>query len=101
MRRVPVLGEDDVGEFFGEGVDEGDDGVAVFDFEGAAWTEVVLEVDDEQRVVGLELHGCLMVVQSASNGVVLLHPSEQVRSSGTPVRTMPKSQNRDMGHPDS
>ena len=28
---VPVLGEDDVVEFFGEGVDEGDDGVAVGD----------------------------------------------------------------------
>ena len=26
---VPVLGEDDVVEFFGEGVDERDDGVAV------------------------------------------------------------------------
>ena len=31
--------------------------------------------------------------------VVLLHPNEQKRSSGTPVRTMPTSQNRDMGHP--
>lgn len=30
LRRVPVLGEDDVVEFFCEGVDEGDDGVAVF-----------------------------------------------------------------------
>ncbi len=28
---VPVLGEDDVVEFFGEGVDEGDDGVAIGD----------------------------------------------------------------------
>ena len=26
---VPVLGEDDVVEFFGEGVDEGNDGVAI------------------------------------------------------------------------
>ena len=26
---VPVLSEDDVVEFFGEGVDEGDDGVSV------------------------------------------------------------------------
>ena len=31
--------------------------------------------------------------------VVPLHPNEQKRSSGTPVRTMPTSQNRDMGHP--
>jgi len=30
LGRVPVLGEDDVVEFFGEGVDEGDDGVAIF-----------------------------------------------------------------------
>jgi len=28
---VPILGEDDVIEFFGEGVNEGDDGVAVGD----------------------------------------------------------------------
>ena len=30
LRRMPVLGEDDVVEFFGEGVDEGDDGVAIW-----------------------------------------------------------------------
>jgi hypothetical protein len=31
--------------------------------------------------------------------VVLLHPNEQKRSPGTPIRTMPTSQNRDVGHP--
>jgi len=31
LGRVPVLGEDDVVEFFGEGVDEGNDGIAIFD----------------------------------------------------------------------
>ena len=60
---VPVLGEDDVVEFFGEGVDEGDDGVAVGDGQGSAGHEVVLDVDDEEGVGGLELHGDLMVVQ--------------------------------------
>ena len=43
---VPVLGEDDVVEFFGEGVDEGNDGVAVFDCQGASGHEVVLDVND-------------------------------------------------------
>jgi hypothetical protein len=62
---MPVLGEDDVGETGGEGVDGGNDGVAVGDGEGSAcsidWrAEIVLEVDDEEDVVGLkgEIHGC-------------------------------------------
>ncbi len=59
---VPVLGEDDVVEFLGEGVDEGDDGVAVCYGQGAPGHEVVLHVDDEEGVGGLELHG-VMVVQ--------------------------------------
>jgi hypothetical protein len=51
---VPVLGEDYVGEFGGEGVDGGDDCVAFFYFQGSAWAEVVLEVDDEERVRQLD-----------------------------------------------
>jgi len=43
---VPVLGKDDVVEFFGEDVDEGDDGVAIFDCQGAAGHKVVLDVND-------------------------------------------------------
>ena len=54
---MPVLGKDDVVEFFGEGVDEGDDGVAVFDSQRAAGHEVVLDVDDEKGVGGLEGDG--------------------------------------------
>ncbi len=60
---MPVLGEDDVVEFSGEGVDEWDNGVAVCYGQGAAGHEVVLDVDDEEGVGGLELHGGLMVVQ--------------------------------------
>ena len=37
--------------------------------------------------------------QRRSSGTPVLHPDEQRRSSGTPVRSMPTSQNRDMGHP--
>jgi hypothetical protein len=48
--RVPVLGEEDVGEAAAEAVDEGDDLVAVLDGEMAAGTEVVLQVDDEESV---------------------------------------------------
>lgn len=58
---VPVLGEDDVVELFCEGVDEGDYGVAVWDGQCAAGHEVVLDVDDEECVGGLELHSDLMV----------------------------------------
>jgi hypothetical protein len=54
---MPVLGEDDMIEFFGEGVNEGDDGVAVCYGQGAAGHEVVLDVDDEECVGGLEADG--------------------------------------------
>ena len=54
---VPVLGEDDVGEFFCEGVDDGDYGVAFWDGEVASGHEVVLDVDDEESVGGLEGDG--------------------------------------------
>ena len=47
---MPVLGEDYVGEFCGEAVDGGDDGVALFYLQSSAGAEVVLEVDDEKRV---------------------------------------------------
>lgn len=47
---VPILGEDGVGEAGGEGVDEGDDGVAFVNFQGSTRAEVVLEVDDEEGV---------------------------------------------------
>ena len=47
LRGVPVLGEDDVVEFFCEGVDEGDGGVAIGYGQVAAGHEVVLDVDDE------------------------------------------------------
>ena len=55
-RGMPVLGENNVGEAGGECVDEGDNGVGVRYGQAAARTEVVLEVDDEQRVVGAECH---------------------------------------------
>ena len=58
---VPVLGEDDVLEALGEAVDDGDDPVAFGDSECSAYSinsraEVVLDVDDEESVGGLEIH---------------------------------------------
>ena len=53
LRRMPVLGEDDVIKFFGDDVDERDDGVAVCDAQGAIGHEVVLDVDDEEGIGGL------------------------------------------------
>jgi len=75
LRRVPVLGEDDVLESAGEFIDDGDDLLAFGDGKRAAdsvdcGAEVVLHVDDEERVGGFELHDDLMVVQTAMNAVV-------------------------------
>ena len=53
---MPVLGEDNMGKAGGECVDEGDNGVGVRYGQEAARAEVVLEVDDEQRVGGAECH---------------------------------------------
>ena len=71
LLRVPVLGEDDMVEFLGEGVDEGDYSVAIGDREIASGHEVVLDVDNEEGVGGLELHGELMVEQGAGSAVVV------------------------------
>ncbi len=59
---VPVLGEDDVVETGGDGVDAGKNGVAVGDGQGAAVSvgigqEVKLHVDDEESVGGAESDG--------------------------------------------
>jgi hypothetical protein len=51
LGRVPVLGEYDVVELFCEGVDERDDCITICDGQCAAGHEVVLDVDDEERVV--------------------------------------------------
>jgi hypothetical protein len=48
--RVPVLGEDDVLEALAEAIDEGDDLVATLDCECSAGAEIVLDVDNEERV---------------------------------------------------
>ncbi len=53
---VPVLGEDDVLEVLRGAVDRVDDGIAVGNGERPAGAEVVLHVDDEEDVVGSDLH---------------------------------------------
>ena len=50
--RVPVLGEDDVVETGGEGVDAGNDGVAIGDGQSSAGKKIKLHIDDEKRVCG-------------------------------------------------
>lgn len=54
---MPVLGEDDMLELLAEPVDEGDDLITVFDGERSAGTEIVLQVDDDERVGGLGSNG--------------------------------------------
>ncbi len=49
-RRMPVLGQDDIGELSGEPVDRRDDRVAVRHRERPAGTEIVLHIDDHQNV---------------------------------------------------
>src|SRR5271155_334066 len=58
---VPVLGEEYMVEFPGDGVDAGDDDVAIADFESPTDAvegrqEVALHVDDEKSVGRAELH---------------------------------------------
>jgi len=61
---VPVLSENDVVELLREGVDKGDNLIAFGDSQGSAGHEVVLDVNDEECVVGLwgHRHGILIVL---------------------------------------
>ena len=57
---MPVLGEDDVFEAGGQGVDQGENLVSLGDGEGTAGHEVDLKVDEEESVGSLvDLHGSL------------------------------------------
>ena len=47
---VPVLGEDDVGEFSGQCIDEWHDGIAIGHRQLATGQEVILHVDNDQHV---------------------------------------------------
>ena len=54
---VPILGQQDVGEFPREFIDEGNNFVTTLDGQRAAGAEVVLKVDDKQGVgSGMEHH---------------------------------------------
>ena len=56
--RVPILGQDHMGELARQPVDHGNDLIALWNCERSAGTEVVLRIDDQQDLsVGL-LH-CL------------------------------------------
>jgi hypothetical protein len=49
-RGMPILGEDDVLESRGDGVDDGNDLVAAGDGESAAGAEIILHIGDEEDV---------------------------------------------------
>jgi hypothetical protein len=68
MAGVPVLGKEDVVELLGDVVDAWEDGVSVRDGQGAAGKEVVLHVDDEERVGRLEGEGHGLIVVAAAKG---------------------------------
>ena len=61
---MPVLGEDDVIEAGGEGVDAGDDLIAAGDCQRAAGQEVELHVDDEKSIGGSEREGHALLYES-------------------------------------
>jgi len=63
LRRVPVLGENDVIESLRESVDEGNDLISFGYGERSAGAEVVLEIDDQESVGGLwgDCHNKLIV----------------------------------------
>ena len=49
-RGVPILGQDAVRKVMGKLIDERNDLVAGWDFEGAPPAEIVLDINDEQAV---------------------------------------------------
>lgn len=66
---MPVLGEDDVVEFFAESIDQRDDLIAISYRKRSAGAEVVLDVDDQKRIAGLwRNRHLLMVLLSAGRG---------------------------------
>jgi hypothetical protein len=56
-----------VGEFCPEEIHERDDFVAAIDSQCAARAEVILKVDDDQGVRGLDFHGIYISVLPGSN----------------------------------
>src|SRR6267142_8303 len=53
---MPVLRQNHMIETLGEPVDDRHDRVALADSQGAIRAEIVLHVDDQQQIVGLNLH---------------------------------------------
>src|SRR5260370_34621486 len=53
---MPVLRQNHMIETLGEPVDDRHDRVALADSQGATRAEIVLHVDDQQQIVGLNLH---------------------------------------------
>src|SRR6266436_8169470 len=80
-RRVPVLGQDHMGEGSRQPVDRGDDRIAIGHGERTAGAEIVLDIDDQQNVSIIWRH-CLPL-----RGLMAL--SFSYRHSGMVRRTRP------------
>ena len=78
---VPILGEHHGGEGPGDAVDQGRDGRAVGNGQGAAVAEIVLDVDHEQG--GMVLHGCLYAQKPGGVLDRVRRDGVRLRPSGT------------------
>ena len=71
--RMPVLGHHDIVEAPAEPVDRGDDLVAAGDGRLAAGQKIVLQVDDEEEVVGTGREGhAVLSISLADQGRTIL-----------------------------
>jgi hypothetical protein len=64
--RMPILGQHHMLKALRKPIDDGDDRVAISNRESAAGAEIVLHVDDEQQIVGLNEHGDLREIRVRS-----------------------------------
>ncbi len=66
--RVPVLGQDDVGEDGAQGVDDGNHSIAAGYAQRAAGTEIILNIDGDQGVTVCRLDNRFSPVPSGASG---------------------------------
>ena len=58
-RRVPILGQHDMVEPLGKPIDDGDHGIALGNRQRTGRAEIILHIDDQQEIVGLNQHVCV------------------------------------------
>lgn len=65
--RMPVLGQDHIGEDGAQGIDDGNDLVTAGHGQGAAGTEIILNIDDDKGIMVCWLDNALPPVKSGAS----------------------------------